>query len=202
MQRRPITSLLIFTTVFLVNTAEGAPSEAPGAVASIVRFAQVDDRLYRGGQPGADGFRALRELGVRTVVSLRNETSERELVESLGMSYVHLPVTLRPLGMSGTVSPDAIARFFEIVDDPASGIVFVHCRHGKDRTGLFVSLYRIARHRWSVDDAYAEARRIGMAWWHFVTKGQMKAFASALRLPAAAVTSRFSPGPEPSLVER
>jgi hypothetical protein len=68
----------------------------------------------------------------------------------------------------------------------------VHCRHGKDRTGLFVSLYRIARQRWSVDDAYSEARRIGMAWWHFVTKDQMKAFASTL---TASAPPERSPSP-------
>jgi protein tyrosine phosphatase (PTP) superfamily phosphohydrolase (DUF442 family) len=185
--------LLLMSPV--VGLAEDATVPGRDPAASIVRFGRVDARLYRGGQPGPEDFAALRDLGVRTVVSLRDDNgAERQRVESLGMSFVHVPVTLRPFGLSGTIPREAIMRFFQVVDDPASGIVFVHCRHGKDRTGFFVSLYRIARQRWTVEDAYREARQVGMAWWHFLTKGQMESLAPDL-LASAPPGAPVAPAP-------
>ncbi len=144
----------------------------------ILRFAQVDERLFRGGQPALADFARLRALGIDTVVSFRMEDDERATVEALGMRFVHLPVSMKPFGLSGAVSAETVASFFEVVDDPASGKVFVHCRHGKDRTGLFVSLYRVNRQGWKAEDAYREARGIGMSWWHFPVKGTIEKFAN------------------------
>ncbi|MPZ18779.1 MAG: hypothetical protein GEV06_12820 [Luteitalea sp.] len=70
----------------------------------------------------------------------------------------------------------AVATFFEIVDDPAHHPVFVHCRRGADRTGTFVGLYRIARQGWDGDEAYDEAREVGMRWWYFRVKGYLEDF--------------------------
>lgn len=158
-----------------------APSHADTATqAGIKRFIQVDNRLWRGSQPDADGFRALRDLGVRTIVSLRNDEAERRVVESLGMTFVHIPVTMKPFGMSGELPSDAIARFFAIVDNPANGSVFLHCRRGADRTGTFVALYRIARQGWDPDRAYDEARGLGMRWWHSHVKDQLKSLSASI----------------------
>ena len=152
------------------------------APAGLERFARVDARLLRGSQPDEAQFTQLRDLGVRTVINLRNDDSERLIVEKLGMRYVGIPVTMHAFGRSGPLSREAVARFFEVVDDPASGIVFVHCRRGADRTGTFVALYRIARQQWSSDDAYDEARNIGMRWWHYPVKGQLPGLGSAFPL--------------------
>ncbi len=149
------------------------------SVPSITRFAQVADRLFRGGQPERSDFSTLRDLGIDTVISFREGDDERATVEALGMKFVHLPVTMVPFGLNGPVSKATIDAFFKVVDDPASGKVFVHCLHGKDRTGLFVSLYRIGRQGWDVDAAYREARGIGMSWWHFPAKNTMERFAAA-----------------------
>lgn len=135
--------------------------------ADILRFRQVDRGLYRGGQPDAQGFEQLKQLGIRTIVNLRNDDEERRVVEALGMRYVALPVTLRPFGFGEGFSRQLIQRFFEVVDDAESGPVFVHCRHGRDRTGTMVALYRILRQGWTPEAAYDEARAIGMKWWHF-----------------------------------
>lgn len=162
----------------------GAGDALHATDAPIKRFLRVDARLYRGGQPDAAGYAYLRDVGVRTVVSLRTgDEGERAAVEALGMRFVHIPVALRPFG--ATVKPDAVARFFQIVDDPSSGIVFVHCKRGADRTGTFVGLYRMARQQWDDDRAYDEARDIGMRWWYFPIRSQLAGWARAIP-PAAA----------------
>lgn len=167
--------------------ATAATQAETGARELITRFLQVDDRLYRGGQPDAAGFKALRDLGVKTIVTLRTGESaeaERKLVTSLGMTFVQIPIAQRPFGV--TLPTEAITRFFEIVDNPASGKVFLHCRRGADRTGTFAGLYRIARQGWDSAKAYDEARGIGMRWWYFPMKDRLKDFAATL--PPASAT--------------
>lgn len=161
---------------------EHAQESAP--TAPIKRFLQVAPDLYRGGQPDDEGFAYLRDLGIRTVISFRNDPAERSQVEALGMRFVHIPVTFRPF--STDVPEEAVAKFFATLDDPASGPVFFHCRRGADRTGTFAALHRIARQGWTVDRAYDEARGIGMRWWYFTVKDELASLAPAL-MPAAAV---------------
>jgi len=122
----------------------GPPGTAAGQTAADVpppvpRFHQVDERLYRGGQPGEAGFRYLRDLGVRTVINLREardavRADEQRIVESLGMKYVNLPVKdgniFRPFRR---VPEETLERFFAAIDS-APGPVFVHCHRGADRT--------------------------------------------------------------------
>lgn len=148
------------------------------AEAPIERFSQISPTLYRGAQPDRDGFAFLRDMGIRTVVSLRNDASERALVESLGMRFVHIPVTFRVFG--GDMPRRAAEQFLNAVDDPSVGPVFVHCKRGADRTGAFVGLYRVLRQGWNVDRAYEEARDIGMRWWYPAVKGELTELAQVL----------------------
>ena len=171
-------ALLLVAPASGVTASDHSPASTVQSVANIVRFAQVDARLFRGGQPELADFAQLRDMGIDTVVSFRVDDDERATVEALGMKFVHLPVSMKPFGVGGPVSRATIDAFFKVVDDPASGEVFVHCRHGKDRTGLFVSLYRVTRQGWDVDDAYREARDIGMSWWHFPAKGTIEKLAN------------------------
>lgn len=135
-----------------------------GGAAALPHFFRVDHAVWRGGQPTPEGFRQLAALGVKTVVDLRSEgarETERDLVESLGMRWVHLPMRIywRP-------SETQITAFLQVIDDPVNRPVFIHCRQGEDRTGALIALYRVARQGWRPQDAYAEARSLGLAGWN------------------------------------
>ena len=45
-------------------------------VTGVPNFHQVDEHVYRGGQPHGQGFASLAKIGIRTVIDLRGETSE------------------------------------------------------------------------------------------------------------------------------
>jgi uncharacterized protein (TIGR01244 family) len=126
---------------------------APG----VPNFHKVNDGLYRGGQPSREGFNSLAKLGIRTVIDLRIPGSqsihEQQVVESLGMRYVHIPLHGGDLPV-----PADIDRAFSILLDSAQGPVFVHCREGKDRTGMIVACYRISHDGWTTARALAEAK--------------------------------------------
>jgi protein-tyrosine phosphatase len=113
-----------------------------GSVRGVDNLQAVDDRLWRGAAPTADGYRGLAQGGITTVVDLRAEsgvTADAEAVRQLGMRYVHLPVR------DGQV-PDAeqVSAFLRLVDE-APGRVFVHCGAGVGRTGAMVGAYLVGK---------------------------------------------------------
>jgi len=137
-----------------------------GASADLPHFSQVDEHLYRAGQPTEAGFRRLAALGVKTVIDLRAEHAKRrreeqELVESLGMRWVYLPMHSywRP-------SDAQIETFLQTVSDTDRQPVVVHCRKGQDRTGTLVAIYRVVKQGWDPRRAYAEARALGLTGWN------------------------------------
>jgi protein tyrosine/serine phosphatase len=117
-------------------------------------FGVLDDRLWRGAQPGPRGFARLRELGVDTVINLRAESDEeaRE-VRALGMNYLYFP--LDPLAPPTHAQ---ILAFLRAASDPSLGRVFFHCYHGADRTGVAAACWRIAYDGWTLSEAVREMR--------------------------------------------
>jgi len=174
-----LTLLLSVVVPFgMPSQAAAGPDEARAtAAAPIQRFVQLEEGLYRGAQPDEAGFRYLKDLGIRTVVSFRNDTHERALVESLGMRFVNIPVTFRVFGWGDDFDAEDVRQFFSVVDDPTAGPIFFHCKRGADRTGSFAAIYRIARQGWTEDQALKEARDRGMRWWYFPMRGQVKDYA-------------------------
>jgi len=173
---------LCLTTGATLTPALASDDVEVGGDAPIDRFRRVDARLYRGAQPDAEGFRYLQQLGVQTVINLREEadavrTNERRIVESLGMRYVSLPVKDGSFFTTSRRIPEETVRtFLDLVVTTAPGPIFVHCRRGTDRTGALVGLYRIAQHGWSSAEAQAEARHVGMRWWYSGLKRQIAEF--------------------------
>lgn len=111
---------------------------------------KVSKALYRGAQPKEEGFAALKKMGIRTIVNLRAEKSDSNLIEGLGFHYVEIPMTAK------NVNAEDFTRFLKVVADPKNQPVFVHCRYGADRTGTAVALYRVFMQKWSRKDAIEE----------------------------------------------
>jgi protein tyrosine/serine phosphatase len=144
-------------------TADGVPN-----------FHQVNDWIYRGGQPTPQGFRSLAKLGVKTIIDLRSSSeqadTEKKQVDALGMFYVHVP-------LHGYLSPKPadLDRAFSVLDDRSQWPVFVHCREGKDRTGMIIACYRISHEGWTNQRAAEEAkscadRDLHSAMDHYIMK--------------------------------
>ncbi len=122
------------------------PLEAP----PLENFHRVSKELYRGAQPTREGMKHLATMGIKTVVNLRLTGSDRDELRGTGLDYVHIDVN--PFRMSD----DDVIRFLRIVTEPARAPVFVHCRHGADRTGTMCAMYRIVVCGWSKADAINE----------------------------------------------
>ena len=110
-------------------------------IEDIYNFLKISDAVATSGQPTETQFAAIKESGYQVVVNLALTSSpnalpnEKEIVESLGMQYVHIPV----IWENPTLND--IARFFNIMEANADKPVFVHCAANM-RVSAFVYLYR------------------------------------------------------------
>lgn len=150
-------------------------------VAGLPNFGKINDRLYRGAQPYERGLPELKKLGVSTIVDLRGEDSskiswEKKRSESLGIHFVNIPV-------SGWSPPtDAqVAQFLAIFREHPEERVFVHCRLGDDRTGVFVAAYRMAFDKFLSDEALNEMYFFGFnGFWHPSMRSFVRQFPNLL----------------------
>ncbi len=184
-------SLIIgFLTLLSVNSCWGASSSGAdlGPAKYIGNFAEVvPGKIFRGARPDAQGIDALAKIGVRTIIDLQGgdlktprelglladaiplvepgetaQTRHDERILSWKGHQIHFHNI--PLDSLDAVTPaenHKIDRILEIMHDPKNQPVFVHCEHGKDRTGLIIALYRLRYDNYTIAQAHDEMVKMG-----------------------------------------
>jgi protein tyrosine/serine phosphatase len=136
------------------------PAQLPAAARSsehlygltgLENVGRVTPDIFRGSQPAKNGYDTLRKMGIRTVINLRTSMSEKKQVEAAGMRSIEIP-----LGTFNNGEREKVDRVVALLADPAIRPVFVHCRQGRDRTGIVVAAYRMKVQGWPLAAAEAE----------------------------------------------
>ena len=127
--------------------------------------------LWRGAKPSKDAATALVERGVQTVVNLEWLHEDIDAFEGAApglpgkreIEYFRV-IDWEPLVVlaPGKVD-DNIAKFLAITRTQPKPI-YVHCRAGRNRTGVMVAAYRIFNGM-PVEDAIAEMQRYDGEWF-------------------------------------
>lgn len=107
---------------------------------SAPRFTNVVDQVYRGGAPTINDVEVLRNnFGIKRIVSLDSSVADniKDICKNIGIQHVVLPVLVKDFK---TVSNLPNIDWSRLLRD--GGPTYVHCLHGKDRTGLAVALFR------------------------------------------------------------
>jgi uncharacterized protein (TIGR01244 family) len=141
--------------------------KSPAFVSGGIRLKEptkINDRITAGGQPDAGDLRRLAEAGVKTVINLRREgennqpldpAAEGEIARSLGLGYVHLPVSVQDM------KPEQLAAFTAAVQ-ASNGPVYVHCGAGQRACALALTHKAIAENA-DAAAVFAEAEAKGVA---------------------------------------
>jgi protein tyrosine phosphatase (PTP) superfamily phosphohydrolase (DUF442 family) len=125
----------------------------------IYNFLPLSATLYTGGMPRADQLADAARQGVEMVVNLAPHTvqdalpDETELVTSLGMQYVNIPV------IWNTPTREGLDRFMDLMDQNRDKKILVHCQ-ANFRATAFVAMYRILRLGWDPEAAMAGMHKI------------------------------------------
>lgn len=88
---------------------------------------QLNEKMFSGSSPeGPEGFDSLRQLGVKTIISVDGAKPDIELARQNGLKYVHVPI-----GYEGIPREKSLLLSKAVRDLP--GKVYIHCHHGKHR---------------------------------------------------------------------
>lgn len=133
------------------------------AAEHVRNFGEVNEHLYRGGEPTQEALEELAGLHVALVIDLREPGKgtnvEQQMVEALKMKYVNIP-----FHNYGAPTEEQMRRVLWLLVNGDTQKIFVHCWRGKDRTGTVVACYRMQHDGWDNQKALAEAHKYGMSF--------------------------------------
>lgn len=171
--RQVLLALVTVLSVAFVTSAQKVSDTSSNQSIKIKNFGQMDDRFYRGAQPKEQDYKALAELGIKTIIDLREDTEEysKSAVEAQGMTYINIPMIAKKYP-----TPEAIETFLKTVNDPATGKFYVHCAGGRHRTGAMGAVYRFQFYNWDFEQAYKEMKKFDFytSWGHGAFKDFVK----------------------------
>lgn len=130
---------------------------------ALERFTQVDANVWRGPRPKSSEYPAI-NAKFRTIVSL--EGSLEDTVESDAMPNVLLIrryISVWQIYVAG-ISPIMLGAIAGVARYCAAPVL-VHCKEGKDRTGLVIAAYLVKFCNWTKEEAALEALKFGYRSW-------------------------------------
>ena len=166
-------TFLILYLFFSAKTEMGTKlfmNQNSARLAEIINFLQISDKLATAGQPTVKQFRSIAEAGYETVINLALPTSDRaianeaQLVQSLGMEYIAIPVDWESPTMTD------LDEFLQAMEQRQQQKVFVHCAKNM-RVSVFVYLYRRLHLNCDHEQAIADLHKIWQpneTWQKFI----------------------------------
>jgi protein tyrosine/serine phosphatase len=121
------------------------------------RLREIAPGVYQSGAFSPEELPAVVERhGFRTVVDLRkwdegDVAAEASALQASGVRHVHLPFDDVP--DAGTLD-----AFLDLMSEPESYPVLIHCKHGWGRSRLLAAIYRIEFEGWDVERARRATR--------------------------------------------
>ena len=148
---------VLCVTAELYTKSQQAEEAPPG----VVNFTQLDATVACAGATPPEAMQDLKSRGFTSVINFRT-TGERgatvdpgrEAAEAAGLKYYHLPFR-RP-------TAEITQEFLRTVAEPDNQPVYIHCGSA-NRVGAMWLIKRVQLDNWSVQDATAEAEKIGLS---------------------------------------
>ena len=144
------------------RTAVNGQVSHPAPGTSIVRFAEIDEGVYKGSKPKSDAdYRLLRSKNIRYIIDLKFFPLLYKVEKSKARKYgmVVIPVTMN----ASPVAPSEahVHEILCLLADKRLRPIYFHCSVGRDRTSLIATLYEVYFKRLPPDAASSEMKRLG-----------------------------------------
>jgi protein tyrosine/serine phosphatase len=146
----------------VAGVSRSATKKVPSEDAVITNFhVVVEGRVFRGARPKSQSqiSRLFSEYNIKTIINLQGadphpfdvfEPGESKRVryyqklwatQSGIKNWINIP--LNSWDKVTKSEAQKINKILAIINDPTSQPVYVHCEHGKDRTGLVIALFQV-----------------------------------------------------------
>jgi protein tyrosine phosphatase (PTP) superfamily phosphohydrolase (DUF442 family)/cytochrome c556 len=138
-----------FHAAELIPLTPREPEEYPG----LHNVFQLSDDIVSGSEPhGPEALVALREMGIKTILSVDGKEPDALAAAELGMRYVHIPIQYS--GFSEGELAEITKTFREL-----EGPFYVHCFHGKHRGPAAAAVGRVVLDGASRETAIGEMKQ-------------------------------------------
>lgn len=124
----------------------------------INKLKKITDKVYRGSGPSPQDVKWLHDnLGIKKIVSLDQEAGERidNMCKLLKIKHIMLPINSDKKSLLTFLHHDLKKLLLD------GGPTYIHCLHGKDRTGLAAALFKCKYLHMDPEDAIKEAKSLG-----------------------------------------
>lgn len=128
---------------------------------------QVSPDLYRSAQPPSSGLHdfkpnqtlVINGQPIKTIINLRSFHQDPALLShNSQLQYKHIFFN------TWNAEDQDVVEFLTIMSEPSNLPALVHCKHGSDRTGMMVAIYRIVIQGWDKKTALAEMQQGGFGF--------------------------------------
>jgi protein tyrosine/serine phosphatase len=153
------------------GAATSADSEDVVEAKAPSNFLQVREGLYRGGHPDDSGIAYLKKLGVKRIVNLEvgdfieafpwDIDHELDAAAKAGLDEHRYPMSAFEAAASDRFDQQMNEIQQLLATATADDPVYVHCKHGQDRTGLVLGIERVEFEKWEPQKAHDEMVQIG-----------------------------------------
>ena len=119
--------LLLLTFSFSFNLLAAKENLKQVNMEDIINFYQITENIGTGGQPTINQLTEIAEANYSAIINLAMHDSdnaipkEGDIVSSLGMKYIHIPVPFE------APTSNHLQKFFNVMDSFKDKKVFVHC---------------------------------------------------------------------------
>jgi tyrosine-protein phosphatase SIW14 len=146
---------LALTLNFSFQTAE-----AKSEVEDLPNMFKMNENVYRGGRPTLAGMKQLKKMGIETVINIENDeeaiAADKKMAQAVGLRWISIKFDTWKKPVDAKVD-----ETLKLLQDRSLGPIYLHCKHGRDRTGMIMGLYRVEVDGWHAKTAYKEMKDRG-----------------------------------------
>ncbi|MCX7863032.1 MAG: dual specificity protein phosphatase family protein [Bacteroidales bacterium] len=113
---------------------------------------KLNDSIFRSDQPDSLDISLLNELGIKSILNLRQHHIDESFLGKNHHFYSY-HVKMRAYYLTNKQMAKAMC-----IIQSAPKPLLIHCKHGSDRTGAVIAMYRILYNQWTKKEALKELK--------------------------------------------
>lgn len=154
------TILVLFVALWAVSVYSQSQNNRPSDWAikitnsKLLNLYMLNDSIYRCEQPDSLGFTVIDSIGIKSILNLRSKQTDSVNINNTKLNLYNVEM------LSFFIRDKEIIKALKIIHDSPKPII-VHCKHGSDRTGIIIAMYRIIYQDWPKEKAIIEMKEGG-----------------------------------------